>query len=636
MDLAATFGITYAATSTPPVTFAYDANGNRTAMTDGSGTETYAYDALDRLTSVTRGTDVFSYAYDVASNLTSRTHPDGTVTTYAYDDDGRPVSATSGASATAYTYDPAGNLLTTATPDGFAARNTFDRAGRLLEVAHVGAAGILSRATYSLDPVGNRTQTTTTRGTMLYTYDALDRLTKVCYGACPSGGGGGGGTTQSATTSAAVACLECGGGNPVPNSPPEDNPPPPSDTFTSWTYDPVGNRLSETSYLGTTTYAYDVADRLTSATAPGNAVTSSTYDAVGNLLSAGTSTYAYDLADRLVRATVGNTTETYTWSGDGIRRSAATGPQATRTVGFAVDRTLGAGSVVAERTGNGALLRRYTYGLDLLAETTPNKGPYWYHHDGLGSVTDITSATGSPLAWTEYTPFGAPRASAATSQAPTNPFRFTGEYRDATTGLYHLRARQYDPGTGRFTALDPVSPGTGEPYVGAYVYVGDNPVRWTDPSGRCFIICAIVGAASGAVVGVASYTIGAGLGNFVAGRDLLTGLDAGQAALAAANGAVVGAVTGATFGVGTALFGGTVAWNSVEAVATLTYAGPLGSAAGIVFKGPTGQQVGPADAIGVFTNMIPLPNRLPIQVSGGVVFDQLASGVAGSLAQSRK
>jgi RHS repeat-associated protein len=49
---------------------------------------------------------------------------------------------------------------------------------------------------------------------------------------------------------------------------------------------------------------------------------------------------------------------------------------------------------------------------------------------------------------------------------------------------YHLRARQYDPTTGRFTAVDPVSPGIGTPAIGAYVYVGNNPVRYTDPSGR--------------------------------------------------------------------------------------------------------------------------------------------------------
>ncbi len=99
-------------------------------------------------------------------------------------------------------------------------------------------------------------------------------------------------------------------------------------------------------------------------------------------------------------------------------------------------------------------------------------------------MTDITSATGVSLAWTEYTPFGTPRAAAATSQAPLNPFRFSGEYQDPTTALYHLRARQYDPTTGRFTATDPLSPGIGEPVVGAYVYVANNPVRYTDPSGR--------------------------------------------------------------------------------------------------------------------------------------------------------
>ena len=64
-----------------------------------------------------------------------------------------------------------------------------------------------------------------------------------------------------------------------------------------------------------------------------------------------TVTYAYDLVDQLVAATVGTTTETYTYSGDGIRLSAATGSQAARTVRFVVDRTLGQPSVVIERDG---------------------------------------------------------------------------------------------------------------------------------------------------------------------------------------------------------------------------------------------------------------------------------------------
>ena len=54
--------------------------------------------------------------------------------------------------------------------------------------------------------------------------------------------------------------------------------------------------------------------------------------------SAGTTTYAYDLADRLISASTGTTTETYTWTGDGIRRSAATGAQAVSREGVGAGR----------------------------------------------------------------------------------------------------------------------------------------------------------------------------------------------------------------------------------------------------------------------------------------------------------
>jgi len=214
-------------------------------------------------------------------------------------------------------------------------------------------------------------------------------------------------------------CVGCGGGGAVPDGPPVNDPPAPGDTFTAWTYDPVGNRRTEATYLGTTTSAYDAADRLVSATGPDTVVTTYGYDANGNQTGAAASTYAYDLADRLVSATVGTTTETDTWSGDGVRRSAATGPQAARTVRYLVDRAFGLPEVALERDGNDKTLRRSMYGLDLLGQTTPTKGPYWDHADGLGSVTDITSATGTPLAWTEDSPFGTIRASGATSQAPT-------------------------------------------------------------------------------------------------------------------------------------------------------------------------------------------------------------------------
>ena len=61
--------------------------------------------------------------------------------------------------------------------------------------------------------------------------------------------------------------------------------------------------------------------------------------------------------------------------------------------------------------------------------------------------------------------------------------RFTGEQLDAT-GQYHLRARQYDSGLGRFTGPDPVDTGTGVPYVSTYAYVANQPTTQVDPTGQ--------------------------------------------------------------------------------------------------------------------------------------------------------
>ena len=94
----------------------------------------------------------------------------------------------------------------------------------------------------------------------------------------------------------------------------------------------------------------------------------------------------------------------------------------------------------------------------------------------------MTSSGGSTR-WTyAYEPFGSLRREQRSGDsAPTNFLKFTGEYLDPT-GLYHLRARQYDPASGRFTAPDPVSPRVGEPADGQYVYVANRPTLLVDPS----------------------------------------------------------------------------------------------------------------------------------------------------------
>ena len=60
-------------------------------------------------------------------------------------------------------------------------------------------------------------------------------------------------------------------------------------------------------------------------------------------------------------------------------------------------------------------------------------------------------------------------------------FRYTGREFDALTGLYHYRARAYDPQTGRFLQEDPIWFEALD--LNVYRYVGGNPLNGTDPTG---------------------------------------------------------------------------------------------------------------------------------------------------------
>ncbi len=53
-----------------------------------------------------------------------------------------------------------------------------------------------------------------------------------------------------------------------------------------------------------------------------------------------------------------------------------------------------------------------------------------------------------------------------------NPFRYCGEYWDKETQEIYLRARQYQPGNGRFTSEDPARSGSNW-----YAYCDGNPVN---------------------------------------------------------------------------------------------------------------------------------------------------------------
>ena len=98
-------GISYSAptgvTAASPVSFQYDAAGNRIGMTDGLGNTTYQYDQLSRLASETRtftgvGSYTLTYAYNLADELISVTDPWGAQVGYTYDQAGQVTNVTCG------------------------------------------------------------------------------------------------------------------------------------------------------------------------------------------------------------------------------------------------------------------------------------------------------------------------------------------------------------------------------------------------------------------------------------------------------------------------------------------------------------------------------------------------------------
>jgi len=431
--------------STPDVAFAYDAVGNRLQMTDGAGIETRTYDGLDRLISVTRGSNGFSFAYDGVGNVARRTYPGGTMTDYDYDGLDRLSIVRTDGQATGYGYDVASNLVQTTLPsgNGHVEARTYDRAGRLAEVTSRKGTTTLASFTATLDPIGNPTQIVRTGElpeTQSYVYDASDRIVSVCFraGTCPGA----------------------------------------ADPFIRWTYDKVGNRLTEQRPSGTTSYSYDAADQMLQAGS-----VSHTYDRNGNELSAGSRTFTYDLANRMRTTRLGSTTTTYSYDGDGIRTKASTGSKSSQTTNFLWDVNHAVPQIALEESGSGSLLRSYVYGARRVSMTSGSTTSY-YHYDPVGSVANLTSSSGARR-WTyAYEPFGTLRTEQRSGgNAPTNSMKFTGEHLDPT-GLYHLRARQYDPGTGRFLRPDPVDSSATSPLGSAFVYAANRPTVMVDPSGQ--------------------------------------------------------------------------------------------------------------------------------------------------------
>jgi RHS repeat-associated protein len=136
-------------------------------------------------------------------------------------------------------------------------------------------------------------------------------------------------------------------------------------------------------------------------------------------------------------------------------------------------------NLVEETNSSGAVVARYedTQNIDEPLAMLRSGATSFYHADGLGSVTSLSSAAGSIANTYTYDSFGTLTNSTGSL---VNPFRYTARESDAETGLYYYRARYYDQSVGRFLSEDPIRPDDAADF---YAYVGNSPTNFADPRG---------------------------------------------------------------------------------------------------------------------------------------------------------
>jgi len=139
------------------------------------------------------------------------------------------------------------------------------------------------------------------------------------------------------------------------------------------------------------------------------------------------------------------------------------------------------GNVITEVSSTGSFDRGEIYaGGHHLA--TYNLGTTFFNHsDWLGTERARTTPTGTLYETCASLPFG---DSLGCSAADASPLHFTGKERDSESGLDNFTARYFGSSLGRFMSTDPVGGHLDDPQtLNKYVYVRDNPLRFTDPTG---------------------------------------------------------------------------------------------------------------------------------------------------------
>jgi RHS repeat-associated protein len=423
------------------LTFSYDPSGNATRISNATETVEYAYDALNRVTNVlvVGLARQVAYAYDAVGNRAVMTDPDGGKTLYTYDALNR-LTALQDPQTNTWTfgYDAANRMTSMLMPNGIQCLYQYDTASRLTNMVYRNSTNtILQSFAYTYDAVGNPLRVRREDNLFEnYAYDAVDQLVRVDYDASTAGGS--------------------------------------STNFTTYTYDPVGNRMVHSNGHGRVIYVYDAANRLLSVTSAASTVQYA-WDRNGNLtnsLANGTNTaYAWDFENKLVtiRYQDGSSNIFGYYPSSSLRHTKV---DSTGTNRYIYDGQ----NELQHLDGLGTLIAQYTHslGIDSLLARSAGGGKQYYLRDMIGSVTAIADLGQNLVSTYRYDAFGAVRRLVGGGD---NSYLFTSRMLDQDSGLYYYRARYLYAGGGSFISVDPM-------FASSFSYAKNAPARYGDPSGN--------------------------------------------------------------------------------------------------------------------------------------------------------
>ncbi len=460
--------------------FSYDTIGNLLSLTDARGnTVSFTYDEMNRVATRTdAASQVETFEYNLTSDLIKSTDRRGQITEFIYDKLSRLITTNyTDGSVINNSYDARGRLIRTEDSAGGVQTFEYDTLGRLInESAANGAISyqydklgqIVSRqvagqeaVTYTYDAAGNLVAASDAQTNVNFSLDALNRRTDLQRG-------NGVVTSQSFDALSRVLAINHSNAAGVIDQ-------------QTYTYDDVGNRKSLANTIGTpyvtppATANYDQANRLIQR---GDFTYS--YDENGNRLTKtgllGTTNYSWDSRNRLIGIIEpdGKTTDFIYDVFNNLISQQVTGSANNLDTAYLVDIS---NNVIQQNSSNGEVLSILTgIGIDDHLAVTHSDGTLGYIlRDALNSTvatTDSSGAVGQPIS---YEPYGQ-----LSSVTTTFPIQYTGRL-PVSDGLYYYRARFYDPEAGRFLNEDPIGLAGG---VNSYGYVFQNPILFTDPTGK--------------------------------------------------------------------------------------------------------------------------------------------------------